>query len=379
MQPLSAEALARLVPILRQAGLSHITHIHELAGGLSNHNYHIQTPAAQYVLRLNADAADRFCSREQELFYWRNLAKAKLAPELIWASCDHRYYVSAFIESQEIACRVNVSRTPEMLGDGADFYHVVNWSDLEYQCSAAEFTHGELWVQRWLQAHAENLECALYEVPTPQSFAAEFTPLTLLESQCPNYAHSLLQQLLQQLRLQSAGPYHISVTEQWQQYHQQLLAFAATDKGSAWQTRLDSLLGLQPQIHRWTNALADCLVAAQFCHRDLNPHNLLIKDNRLYCIDFEYATASHPLCELAAVLATHRLTPAQRHILVQQYLAKHPGLTSTAITAIPAAIEMYWVFALYWALLMAAQTDVERQQAYLAWFDSFWPLVSQDA
>ena len=198
MQPLSAEVFARLVPILRQAGLSHITHIHELAGGLSNHNYHIQTSAAQYVLRLNADAADRFCSREQELFYWRNLAKAKLAPELIWASCDHRYYVSAFIESQEIACRVNVSRTPEMLGDGADFYHVVNWSDLEYQCSAAEFTHGELWVQRWLHAHAENLECALYETPTPQSFAAEFTPLTLLESQCPNYAHALLQQLLQQ-------------------------------------------------------------------------------------------------------------------------------------------------------------------------------------
>lgn len=379
MQPLSAEVFARLVPILRQAGLSHITQIHELAGGLSNHNYLIETPTAQYVLRLNAEAADRFCSREQELFYWRNLAKAKLAPELIWTSCDHRYYLSVFIESQDIASRVNVSLMPDMLGDGADFYHAVNWNDLEYQCSAAEFTHGELWLQRWLQARAEELESALHQASTPQSFAAEFTPLTLLESQSPNYAHSLLLQLLQQLRLQSAGPYHISVTEQWQQYHQQLLAFAATDKGNAWQTRLDSLQGLQPQIHRWTKALADCLVAAQFCHRDLNPHNLLLNDNQLYCIDFEYATASHPLCELAVVLATHRLTPAQRHILVRQYLAKHPGLTSTAITAIPAAIEMYWVFALYWALLMAAQTDADCQQEYLVWFDSFWALVSQDA
>ncbi|AAN55740.1 phosphotransferase [Shewanella oneidensis MR-1] len=379
MLPLSAEEFARLVPILRQAGLSHVTHIHELAGGLSNHNYHIQTPTTQYALRLNAEAADRFCSREQELFYWRNLAKAKLAPELIWTSCDHRYYLSAFIESQDIASLLNASQIPDMLGDWADVRGALNWKNLAYQCSAAEFTLGEQRLQTWLQAHAENFECALHQACMPQSFAAQLTPLALLESQCPNRVHSLLLQLLQRLRLQSAGPYHISVTEQWQQYHQQLLAFAATDKGSAWQTRLDLLLGLQPQIHRWTTVLADCLVAAQFCHRDLNPHNLLLKDNQLYCIDFEYATASHPLCELAVVLATHRLTPVQRHILVRQYLADHPGVTSTAITAVPAAIDMYWVFALYWALLIAAQTDAERQQEYLAWFDSFWSLVSQDA
>jgi thiamine kinase-like enzyme len=103
---------------------------------------------------------------------------------------------------------------------------------------------------------------------------------------------------------------------------------------------------------------------------------LLLKNNRLCCIDFEYATASHPLCELAVVLATHALTPYQQSVLVKQYLSGHPYVTAQAVTAVPAAIDMYWVFACYWALLMAAQTEPSRSADYLAWFDSFWPLIT---
>ncbi|ASK68905.1 aminoglycoside phosphotransferase [Shewanella bicestrii] len=409
-----------LLAVLAQAGLTDISQIQPLADGLSNHNYHIETPTAHYVLRENADAADSFCSREQELFYWRHLAKAKLAPELLWVSGDQRYYLSEFIFAQslpslpiasqfaplmeDIEGRANllteepiaasgidrldnlVSREPSMASGYQELslpnlsrpnlsskelsWKELSWKELESQCSATTFCQGETHIEAWLQSHADIKGAA----DKLTWYPSERFPL--LEAITPNCAHSLLLQLLQQLREQATGPYHISITEQWQEYHTQLLAFAAADKGEAWQSRLAQLLSIQRPIHGWTATLADCLVKPQFCHRDLNPHNLLLKDNQLYCIDFEYTTASHPLCELAVVLATHQLTPAQRHLLVRQYLAGHPGLTSDAIKAIPAAIEMYWVFAVYWALLMAAHTHGERQQEYFDWFDQFWPLIS---
>lgn len=405
-----------LLAVLALAGLTDITQIQPLADGLSNHNYHIETPTAHYVLRENANAADSFCLREQELFYWRHLAKAKLAPELLWVSGDQRYYLSQFIFAQSlpslplaapfaplmediggreelvtekrIAARgidtleqLKVQREPTMASGYQELsqqnlslqnlnWNELSWKDLEYQCSAATFCLGETHIEAWLQSHTD------IKLAADQQAWYQSERLALLDCLTPNRAHSLLLQLLQQLRVQATGPYHISITEQWQEYHGQLLAFAAADMGEAWQSRLAQLLSIQTQIHDWTATLADCLVEPQFCHRDLNPHNLLLKDNQLYCIDFEYATASHPLCELAVVLATHQLTPVQRYLLVRQYLAGHPGLTSDAIKAIPAAIEMYWVFAVYWALLMAAHTRGERQQEYFDWFDHFWPLIS---
>ncbi|MEL4428787.1 phosphotransferase [Shewanella mangrovisoli] len=416
MPPIIGQDKDALLAVLAQAGLTDISQIQPLADGLSNHNYHIETPTAHYVLRENADAADSFCSREQELFYWRHLAKAKLAPELLWVSGDQRYYLSQYIFAQslpsfplasqfaplmeDIEGRANlltekailasgtytleqpeVPREPSMASGYQELslpnlsskelsWKELSWKDLESQCSAATFDQGETHIEAWLQSHA------YIKLAADQQAWSLSERLALLDSLTPNRAHSLLLQLLQQLRVQATGPYHISITEQWQEYHGQLLAFAAADKGEAWQSRLAQLLSIQTQIYDWTATLADCLVEPQFCHRDLNPHNLLLKDNQLYCIDFEYATASHPLCELAVVLATHQLTPAQRYLLVWQYLAGHPGLTSDAIKAIPAAIEMYWVFAVYWALLMAAYTHGERQQEYFDWFDHFWPLIS---
>ncbi|MDH1470797.1 phosphotransferase [Shewanella sp. GD03713] len=415
MPPIIGQHKDTLLAVLAQAGLTDISQIQPLADGLSNHNYHIETPTAHYVLRENADAADSFCSREQELFYWRHLAKAKLAPELLWVSGDQRYYLSEFIFAQslpslpiasqfaplmeDVEGRANllteepiaasgidrldnlVSREPSMASGYQELSlpnlsrpnlssNELSWKELESQCCAATFCLGEAHIEAWLQSHADIKGAADKQAWYPSE------RLAVLEAITPNRAHSLLLQLLQQLREQATGPYHISITEQWQEYHAQLLDFAAADKGEAWQSRLAQLLSIQRQIHGWMATLADCLVKPQFCHRDLNPHNLLLKDNQLYCIDFEYTTASHPLCELAVVLATHQLTPAQRHLLVRQYLAGHPGLTSDAIKAIPAAIEMYWVFAVYWALLMAAHTHGERQQEYFDWFDLFWPLIS---
>lgn len=378
-----------LYPILKRAGLMQVLSIRELSGGLSNHNYKIVTPTASYVLRVNAGAANRFCNREQECFYWQQLADIKLAPPLLWVSEDNRYYLSEFIESD----------------------NVIYWPALECQTRAADFVQGQF-VLGQAGVRQSKLDSLFPSVSSHSSHDSGLNHSDLHHSNAdsqalltptknnnhPNQVHDLLLELLLQLRSLPKGPYHISVTEQWQEYHQQMLAYQAsaalknpailrqhdevTDKPThtcEWNERVVKLLGIQMDIKHWSNRLAACLIKPQFCHRDLNPHNLLFKNNHLYCIDFEYASASHPLCELAVVLATHRLTPAQQTLLVDGYLKQHPYVTADAVQAVPAAIDMYWVFACYWALLMAAQPQSTHSIDYLAWFDRFWPLITPNS
>lgn len=375
MQYTAGESFNALLPILKRAGLEQVLSICELSGGLSNHNYKITTPAGSYVLRVNADAADSFCFREQERFYWQQLARAKLAPALLWVSEDERYYLSDFIESDLIESAVasvaECAAIEHNMIDSERFQRkrLIHWSALERQTSAADFMLGQS--SLGILHHGDSQQA---------SFNPEPWLMPIQQDKHPNSAARLLLELLLQLREQPTGPYAISITEQWQEYHQQMLAYQASlALTHDWSERVAKLLGIQIDIKHWCNDLAACLIKPQFCHRDLNPHNLLLKSNRLYCIDFEYATASHPLCELAVVLATHALTPIQQNELVTQYLSQHPYVTAHAVAAVPAAIDMYWVFACYWALLMAAQTEASRSADYLAWFDCFWPLITQES
>lgn len=375
-KPYSAgESFNALLPILKRAGLEQVLSICELSGGLSNHNYKITTPTGCYVLRVNADAADSFCTRQQERFYWQQLAQAKLAPALLWVSEDERYYLSDFIESDLIESAVasvaECAVIEHNVIDSERFQRkrFIHWPALERQTSAADFMLGQS--SLGILHHCDSQQA---------SFNPEPWLMPIQQDKHPNSVARLLLELLLQLRELPTGPYAISITEQWQEYHQQMLAYQASlALTHDWSERVAKLLGIQIDIKHWCDDLAACLIKPQFCHRDLNPHNLLLKSNRLYCIDFEYATASHPLCELAVVLATHALTPAQQNELVTQYLSQHPYVTVHAVAAVPAAIDMYWVFACYWALLMAAQTEPSRSADYLAWFDCFWPLITQES
>lgn len=74
----AGESFNALLPILKRAGLEQVLSICELSGGLSNNNYKITTPAGSYVLRVNADAADSFCTRQQERFTGNNSPKLNL-------------------------------------------------------------------------------------------------------------------------------------------------------------------------------------------------------------------------------------------------------------------------------------------------------------
>lgn len=298
---------------------------------------------------------------------------------------DERYYLSDFIESDLIASDFIESGLIESaVASGAECLVIehnvidserfqrkrfIHWPALERQTSAADFVQGQS--SLGILHHGDSQQACL----NPEPWL-----MPIQQDKHPNSAARLLQELLLQLRELPTGPYAISITEQWQEYHQQMLAYQASlALTHDWSERVAKLLGIQINVKHWCDDLAACLIKPQFCHRDLNPHNLLLKNNRLYCIDFEYATASHPLCELAVVLATHALTPAQQNELVTQYLSQHPYVTVHAVAAVPAAIDMYWVFACYWALLMAAQTEPSRSADYLAWFDCFWPLITQES
>ena len=87
----------------------------------------------------------------------------------------------------------------------------------------------------------------------------------------------------------------------------------------------------------------------RFCHRDLNPHNLLLEKNRLLCIDFEYACTSDSRLELAALLAHHQLNHKQKNHLIDSQLS---GSRQEKIEALNDANLIYWLFTACWALLM---------------------------
>ncbi|MCH1930535.1 phosphotransferase [Shewanella sp. A25] len=358
-------------PIADLATLKMITHCELLSGGLSNQNIYLKTPTSDFVLRINTPTSDSLCSRERELFYWQHLAEAGLAPKLHYVSDDRRYFLGEFIKSDLLLCQGletelckidllktdSIAQKPLELADTGS--SSLSWQCLETQCSAAGFTQSRFALSRSHQS------------PCSQNCDNGFS----------NQAHELLLSLLQTLQIQPKGDYHISLTEQWQAYHQQLTALAdkiESESNAIWQARVEALLAKKGEITQSLEAIEACQLSPQFCHRDLNPHNLLLKDNRLYCIDFEYAIASHPLCDIAAVLATHNLTPSQQAHLSQHYLDDHPHLSADAPLLLPAAIEMYWVFACYWALLMAARSEQSEQMEYLNWFDSFFSCLTPD-
>jgi thiamine kinase-like enzyme len=96
----------------------------------------------------------------------------------------------------------------------------------------------------------------------------------------------------------------------------------------------------------------------------------------LYCIDFEYCCSSHPLFELAGVIACHRLSPSARQWLIQQYLDNHPHLTSNSVQALGAALDIFWLYSCAWALQMADRHCNDHHE-FFSWFDNYRQLIRE--
>ncbi|WP_299806081.1 phosphotransferase [uncultured Shewanella sp.] len=296
----------KLSAYLAQAQLSQVSLIAPLTQGLSNQNYYIRglhpskPHAAEWVLRVNSWASSQICDRQYEVLNWQLASQIKLAPQLVYISPDKQFYLSEFFAQNEQSC----------------------WSDLITANSSHPITTMQV---KWPSAEYKLLDLlnGLRQLPAPDNVMG-------FDEQWQVYQHRLgqMQQQLSALEIKS------HTVETWLGLHRQL---------SALSLQVDDMLA----------TLADCLVNLQFSHRDLNPYNILVVEDKLKCIDFEYACSSHPLCDLASVIASHSLSSEQRRWLIKNYLSEHPNLNSKASNALPAAVDLYWVFAVCWALQMA--------------------------
>ncbi|MFQ6370477.1 phosphotransferase [Shewanella sp. YIC-542] len=326
-----AEAIAQA---LRQLALPAPERIAPQSLGLSNQSFRLQFQHNALLLRLNSPVTDKICNRDNEIACWQAAQHAGLAPEIYWVDPQKRFYLSEWISESAS-------------GLGAGF---LPWQQLQMteKCGTA----------------------SLMQLAVDTCNARALYP-----------AQKLLQ-LLQGLQQLAPPKLDISLQKQWRIYLTRLqkmadaaqYAGAGSPAASAWLTRLQWLE--QVALDGRFNRLDDCLLAHQYCHRDLSAHNLLLHNDQLYCIDFEYCCSSHPLFELAGVIACHQLQPAARQWLVDEYLTHHPHLRADAKSALPAALDIFWLYSCAWALQMADSPSTDGQ-VFFSWFDNYRQLLGK--
>ena len=300
------------------AGIASSSIIEELSRGLSNYNFKI---ANKWVLRINRQTASLGSGRQTEVMAWTAAANMSVAPELYRVSDCLNFYLSQFIPS--------ASSTLAMTQPNAN-------------------THN------WAQHSGEQLRLTIAN----PSAAISVQTQRLLD----------LMQTLSQL---PKPDIHITAMSQWRQY-QQSLQQAALCGDQAMVQRVNSLMARSADIDFWCQTVDDAQQhSQQFCHRDLNPDNILSTSARLLAIDYEYACASGPYTELATVLACHHLEAEQQACLAQQYLNAQ-GLGHWQVDALVSAVHCYWVFSCCWALLRVQGTQLSP---YLEWFDDYYQLL----
>lgn len=330
-----------LAHYLTVVGLSQVSVIASLTQGLSNRNYYVRgihsskDSESEWVLRLNSWASTQICDRRSEVAAWRDASEAGFAPNIVYISPEKEFYLSQFVAQNENR----------------------SWSDL----NSANGSH-------------------------PISNVAESWPK----------AEQLLLQLLNGLKELPIPKNVITVEQQWQIYYsrlsqmqQQLLLLQCDSSPSlaAWLHQFNLLLAQTDAVSEMLFLHERCLINNQFSHRDLNPFNILVVQDKLNCIDFEYACSSHPLCDLASVISSHSLSSKQRQWLIESYLNNQSNLNHHAQKAIPAAVDLYWVFAVCWALQMAfdsmtidgklnADTDkIKQAESYLGCARQYQTLI----
>ena len=90
--------------------------------------------------------------------------------------------------------------------------------------------------------------------------------------------------------------------------------------------------------------------------------------------------ASHPLFDLASVIATHELSSRHVNQLVDSVILQYcqtSNLTDVAAAkaALPAAINCFWLFSAMWALLMAAK-EPQKSTQYIHYFTKYFTLMT---
>ncbi|AZG73712.1 phosphotransferase [Shewanella livingstonensis] len=292
--------------------------------GISNVNIKLSCDDGDKVLRVNQPHSN-WCDRALEVECWQAAIVANIAPELIWVSDNKQVYLSEFIDQPGI--------------DWSIFSTMHSHASIE---QATKNSISDLDVVRLLSEVFRTLST----LPVPHK--------------------------------------SMTVSAQWQQYAQQLDSVNSTQTDPQWHHAWQQLLRLNGLVRHWLSQLEACALLPAFCHRDLTPDNLLLSGRsshpKLLCIDFEYAVASHPLFDLASVVATHQLSISQVNQLIENVIMQYcqtSNLTDVAAAkaALPAAINCFWLFSAMWALLMAAKEPKISTQ-YLHYFTKYFTLIT---
>jgi thiamine kinase-like enzyme len=299
------------------------TAISFLNTGISNVNIKLSCDDGDKVLRVNQPHST-WCDRALEVECWQAAMAANIAPALIWVSDDKKVYLSEFIDQPDI-----------------------DWSIFSAMHSNAS-----------IQQETNKPVLAVDAVP-------------------------LLSALLSKLSALPVPRTSITVSVQWQQYAHQLDSLSTTQTEPQWHHAWQQLLRLNGFVQHWLSQLEACVLLPVFCHRDLTPHNLLLGgsvSHQLLSIDYEYAVASHPLFDLASVIASHQLSTTQVSQLIDKVIIQYCQISSltdvaAAKAALPAAINCFWLFSAMWALLMAAK-EPHKSTQYLQYFTKYFTLIT---
>ena len=214
----------------------------------------------------------------------------------------------------------------------------------------------------WRQASAAGIAPELVFVSTDHEiYLSQYIHQPLPWEQCyRDHADTpaLLLTMLRQLSDLPLPTRQVMPATQWEYYRRELQRLLPTLSPS-----LAKIANQLLDEHPWMQACVERLAAqpmARFCHRDLNPNNLLMHQGRLLCIDFEYACTSDPRLELIALQACHQLSDAQSRLLLQGYL---PGNGPQQAQHLADARYAYWLFTACWGLIMCA--DGKRARRWL--------------
>ena len=106
---------------------------------------------------------------------------------------------------------------------------------------------------------------------------------------------------------------------------------------------------------------------AVLCHNDLNPKNILMDDDQLWLIDWEYSGAGDALFDLAVVAKSHNLDSKQIALLIASY---QPNLPMTGVSeAITDYMKAYALREMAWLLLKYAL--IPEEKIYLEYYYEF--------
>lgn len=91
------------------------------------------------------------------------------------------------------------------------------------------------------------------------------------------------------------------------------------------------------------------LLPKVLCHNDLNPKNVLMDDEKLWLIDWEYSGTGDPLFDLAVVAKSHNLDDKQIVLLISSYQPDLP--MKETLEAVADYVKAYGLREMAWLLL----------------------------